>query len=101
MNIIKENYNCAVILCHPSPGFEVIEDQLDGYEFYNSGYECFNKKFSPGKLIHKPAWSNSDAHKALSLCVCWNMVDIKIENESELIKYIKSGKQPKMVCSGR
>jgi len=93
---LKRETNCAIVLCHPSEDFDILEliEICDGYEQYNSGCDLFRNNRNRGGFRDKVSWCNSDAHHADSLEVGYNVVDSKITTESDLIKYIKSGKQP-------
>ena len=88
------DYNCATVLCHPGADYEKVLPYVDAYERYNSGNDFFKDRTIPNGL---QGWCNSDAHLASCLKVGYNIVDTKIENENQLIKYIKSGKQPRYV----
>jgi len=95
---LKRITGCAVILCHPGKDFEEAAKVVDGFEQYNSGFDFFKKR-GFGSLGYKQRWCNSDAHGVEALGKAYNIVDTKIENESDLIKYIKRGKQPKFFVS--
>lgn len=96
-NLRKET-GCAVVLCHPGQDFEVTSPYIDGFEHYNSGSNLFENRLgdvrSFGTLEGKQRWCNSDAHQVPCMDKAYNIVDSKIENESDLIKYIKKGRQP-------
>ena len=95
---LKKETGCAVILCHPGQDFEDAAMFADGFEEYNSGVNFFKNKFGMtrqfGLLEGKQRWCNSDAHREQCLETAYNIVGSKIENEHDLIKYIKKGKQP-------
>lgn len=94
---LKDTTDCAVVLCHPGQDFEDAAKYVDGFEEYNSGSNLFaNGKGSTrpfGSLEGKQRWSNSDAHHHNGLRKSYNIVTAKIENESDLIRYIKRGTQ--------
>jgi predicted metal-dependent phosphoesterase TrpH len=105
MKRLKKETGCALILCHPG---ELDPDWLgivDGFEYWNSGQNCFiNRKGETrplGKLEGKPGWCDSDAHSVDMLDWNYNLVDTKIETETDLIKYIKRGKQPEFYINDR
>jgi len=91
---LKKETGCAVILCHPGDAFEITEPAIDGFEQFNHGSDYFKNNRSFKTLESKQRWCNSDAHRAVDLSMAHNIVDSKIETESDLIKYIKRGKQP-------
>lgn len=93
----KKIYDSAFILCHPGniENWTALRPLLDGYEAYNSGQDYFRDGRDLGALEGLPGWCNSDAHSVEGLCRGWNIVDTKIQSESELIRYIKRGRQPK------
>jgi predicted metal-dependent phosphoesterase TrpH len=91
---MKKRSFCAAILCHPGNYTDRHAGIVDGYEKINSGRDWFKNDRPLGKLAGLTSWCNSDAHAHNNLQNCWNIVDTKIENESELIRYIKRGKQP-------
>ena len=98
---IKNSTSSAFILCHP--GIDIsnqLVELIDGFEAYNSGRNYFDKR-GFGSLAELPAWSGSDAHMADYLSDGWNEVDTKITTEDDLIKYIKSGKQPDLFAKGK
>lgn len=98
---IRRNTNSVFILCHPGMNIPYETTLLiDGFEAYNSGRNLFNRR-GYGALRRLPAWSNSDAHTANCLVDGWNEVDTKITTEADLIKYIKSGKQPYLFAKGK
>lgn len=92
----KKKYDSAFILCHPGnpENWARLAPILDGYEEYNSGQNYFRDDRNRGALEGLVRWCNSDAHGTSGLQRAWNLVDTKIEVESELIRYIKRGKQP-------
>lgn len=99
----KRRHDCAFVLCHPgkAENWEVLRPLLDGYEEYNSGSSMFRHKGAHGlverdrgALVGLPGWCNSDAHQVSGLARAYNIVNAKIENETDLIKYIKRGAQP-------
>lgn len=92
----KRRFDCAFILCHPcdSEYWPPLLPILDGYERYNSGQDMFPDGRELSCLSDLPSWCNSDAHHADGLPLAFNLVDTKIETESDLIRYIKRGKQP-------
>lgn len=95
----KKKHDCAFILCHPGEekNWEKLLPLLDGYEEFNSGDNMFKAgdiERSRGCLSGLPGWCNSDAHNAGSLHRGHNIVDTKIETETDLIRYIKRRKQP-------
>ena len=99
---LKKDHNCAVILCHPGEDFELTVPVIDGYERINRGMDMFGSgRRGLGGLTDKVSWCNSDAHMADSLEICYNIVDTKIVNESDLIRYIKKGKQPEFFIEGQ
>lgn len=91
---LREETGCAILLCHPGEDFEMVAPAVDGLERINSGTDYFKKDRSFGVLETLPRWCNSDAHRAIDLEKAYNIVDSKIETESDLIRYIKRGKQP-------
>jgi predicted metal-dependent phosphoesterase TrpH len=93
----KKILDSAFILCHPGniKNWSALRPLLDGYEAYNSGQDYFRDGRDLGALEGLPGWCNSDAHSVEGLCRGWNIVDTKIETESDLIRYIKRGRQPK------
>jgi len=98
---LKKDTGCAVVLCHPGEDFELTIPAIDGFERFNHGMDMFGSgRRSMGSLENKPSWCNSDAHMADHLEICYNIVDTKIKNESDLIRYIKKGKQPKFCIEG-
>lgn len=88
---LKRNYNCATVLCHPGADYEKVLPYVDAYD---SGNDFFKDRTIPNGL---QGWCNSDAHLVSCLKVGYNIVDTKIENENQLIKYIKSDKQPEFI----
>jgi len=91
---LKANHEVAIILCHPGE-FEAAVPAVDGFEHFNSGHNYFPEgKRDFGSLAELPRWCNSDAHRKEDLEVAYNLLTTKIENELDLIKYIKSGQQP-------
>lgn len=97
----KKKHNSAFILCHPqeTENWRFLHPLLDGFERYNGGDDMFpNRDFDC--LGDLPGWNNSDAHQIESLERAYNLVDCKIENESQLIKYIRKGKQPTFYFKG-
>ena len=99
----KKEYDSVFILCHPGnpENWARLTPILDGYEEYNSGQNWFGDDRDRGALEGLVRWCNSDAHSASGLQRAWNFVDAKIENESELIRYIKRGKQPERYLLSR
>lgn len=92
---LKRTTGCGVVLCHPSRGFEDTADVVDSFEQYNSGRDMFNGgERSFGPLVGKQMWCNSDAHHVDQLETAYNLVNKKIETESDLIRYIKRQQQP-------
>ncbi len=91
----KRTHYGACILCHPGnpENHNKLLPLIDGFERYNSGQDWFSGR-AFGVLETLPHWSNSDAHEAGSLRRGWNGLDSKITTEVDLIKYIRSGKQP-------
>lgn len=88
---LKFSSNCAIVLCHPKPICNKTKNickLIDGYEHINGGFDFF-KEISHGILQGKQRWCNSDAHRANDLGQCYNILDTKIKNEFDLIKYIK------------
>lgn len=90
---LKFSSNCAIVLCHPRPihnenRAKDICNLIDGYEHINGGFDFF-KGISHGSLKGKQRWCNSDAHRANDLGQCYNILDVEIKNELDLIKYIK------------
>ena len=92
---IKKDKDCAIILCHPGEDFEKACPAIDGYEHFNSGQDCFKRERDLGPLAELQGWCNSDAHTVDRLSRAHNIIDSKIETETDLIKYIKRGKQHK------
>ena len=90
----------AVILCHPSHNYNEVAPFVDGYEHYNSGSDFFRDDRDLGALEGMVSWCNSDAHSAGSMDSGYNIVGTKITTESQLVKYIKRGKQPTHVVRG-
>lgn len=97
----KTKHNSAFILCHPqaTENWRFLRPLLDGFERYNSGDDMFSDR-DFDCLGDLPGWNNSDAHQIESLERAYNIVDCKIENESQLIKYIRKGKQPTFCFKG-
>ena len=95
---LKKETGCAVVLCHPGEDFDLAAPAVDGFEHFNSGQNWFKNERSFGNLKILPSWCNSDAHNSADLGRAYNIVDTKIEKESELIRYIKKGKQPEFFC---
>jgi len=93
MMLLRKETHCAIILCHPGGDIDPLEPYIDGFEHYNSGQDWFKGR-DFGKLKDKQRWCNSDAHGVRCLDRNYNIVTHKIQNESDLIKYIKTGKQP-------
>lgn len=98
----KQKHQSAFILCHPrSPEtWTQYLPILDGYEEYNSGHHMFLRNGVYRErtgLEHLPRWCNSDAHNVISLYRGYNTVHSKLDNENDLIRYIRSGKQPTFV----
>lgn len=107
---IKNNYNCAIILCHPhlKPDYSDNEIKffknngfiaIHGYERYNSGYDMFKtdeKKPFLSKFSDITAFSNSDAHSDSSLDKGYNFFTEPIGTEAELIDYIQKRKPVEM-----
>ncbi len=91
---IKKETECATILCHPGNNFDLTIPAIDGFEQYNHGRNYFKNNRDLGGLKDLPRWCNSDAHTSDALGIGYNIVDKKIETETDLIQYIKSGKQP-------
>jgi predicted metal-dependent phosphoesterase TrpH len=92
--------NCAVILCHPKPiNNKNICKLIDGYEHINGGFDFF-REIGHGKLQGKQRWCNSDAHRAVDLGVCYNIVNTEIKNELDLIEYIKDGREHNFYIKG-
>ena len=96
---LRREDGCAVVLCHPGEGFEVTLPVIDGFEQFNSGRDFFKNGRRFGLLSPLPRWCNSDAHIDDGLWVAYNIVDKKITRESDLIRYIKSRKQPEFYIS--
>ena len=94
MLTLKKETGCAVILCHPGEDCHLAIPAIDGYERFNSGTDYFKNK-SKDDLVNLPGWCNSDAHSAEQLGCAYNIVNKKIETETDLIRYIKHCKQPK------
>lgn len=90
--LMRNTMNCAMVLCHPQEDFDQAAEVCDGYERINGGSDFFKNR-ALGALESKQAWCNSDAHMAKYLDRCWNVLGSKITTESDLINYIKSGKQ--------
>jgi predicted metal-dependent phosphoesterase TrpH len=100
----KRRHDSAFVLCHPGKveNWVFLRPLLDGYEEYNSGSSMFRLELENGivnerehgALTGLPGWCNSDAHQAAGLERAYNLVDSKIENETDLIRYIKRGVQP-------
>lgn len=96
---MKHLHGGGMVLCHPGEekNWELLRPVLDGYEHYNSGSNQFKfgeRTRSLGVLEGLPGWCNSDAHGVDSLDRAYNIVGTKIESESDLIRYIKRGRQP-------
>jgi predicted metal-dependent phosphoesterase TrpH len=95
---LKAETGCAVILCHPGGyDFRLSLPVLDGYERFNSGIDYFQNNKSFYGIENLPAWCNSDAHRVEDLQVGYNQIGKKIQNEGDLIRYIKKGHQPTFV----
>jgi predicted metal-dependent phosphoesterase TrpH len=93
MDELRVKENCAFILCHPHLHYEELIPHVDGYERYNSMQDQFSGRLEElPKMDGMQAWCNSDAHSADSLDWAWNIVNKKIETETDLIRYIKRGK---------
>ena len=95
---LRDNYGAATILCHPNVSWEEwgydLSNQIDGYERHNSQQDYFkNDRVSLEKIKHLQAWHNSDAHCAAALQYSYNLLDVEITTEEQLIEYIKSGKE--------
>ncbi len=98
---LKKETGCAVVLCHPSEGYEQVVPVIDAYEHFNSGVSMLEGRGVGFDLLAgMQGWCNSDAHKVEFLEYGYNIVDSKIETEGDLIKYIKRGKQP-VLCNRR
>jgi predicted metal-dependent phosphoesterase TrpH len=98
---LKTNTGCAIILCHPGE-FEFTVPALDGFEHFNSGHNYFPEgKRDFGSLAKLPRWCNSDSHIKQDLETAYNIIDTEIKTELDLIKYIKSGKQPEFYIKGK
>lgn len=71
-DLLLKNENCAVVLCHPrlsgSKAIENIRNLVDGYERINSGFD----------------------YDVQDLKMCYNITDLEIKTEIELINYIKN-----------
>lgn len=99
---LKKETGCAVILCHPGNDFEEVAKYVDGFEQYNSGCNYFKngEEIRPfGALKGRQRWCNSDAHSTEDMSEAYNVVGSKIQTESDIIKYIKKGKQPEFVVN--
>lgn len=101
---LKFSSNCATVLCHPRPihnknKAKDICNVIDGYEHINGGFDFF-KGISHGSLNGKQRWCNSDAHRANDLGQCYNILDVEIKNEFDLIEYIKSGNKHDFYIKG-
>ena len=109
IEILKKNKdNSAYILCHPNLNgtpkwvLEPLYPLLDGFEFQNYGTYYFSDKTNlgcprrikrkiPRELQGKNKFYNSDAHSPMSVGKSeGNYHAQKIENLSDLIKYIKT-----------
>lgn len=90
---LRDQTNCAFILCHPHIKYEPLIPYIDGYELYNSCQHQFRSRDIADGLKPLQRWSNSDAHNVDMLGWSYNILDTQITNEIELIEYIKSGKQ--------
>ena len=95
---MKEEHNCALVLCHPQRRHTEWIEILDGYEEHNSGQNWFKNDREKGELINLQAWHNSDAHDKCMLDWTYNILDVEITTEEQLIDYIKSGKQHDFYC---
>lgn len=93
----KKEYNGACVLCHPNRprNWKYLRPLLDGFERCNSGTDSFQCNRAFCSLQNLPGWCNSDAHQVKDLAVGFNIVNSKITDESDLVRYIKRGKQPK------
>ena len=89
---MKDNHHCAIVLCHPMNRHDEFAHLLDGYERHNSGQDWFHDDRPLGTLKGLQAWHNSDAHMFEGLKNGYNIIDSKITEEKDLIKYIRSGK---------
>ena len=93
---LKQKFDCAFVLCHPGKenNWKKLSPLLDGYERFNSGSDMFKHDRRLGPLESFPGWCNSDAHSVDGMARAYNVVDAKIETETDLIRYIKRGAQP-------
>ena len=94
---IKKETGCAMVLCHPGQDFTRAASVVDAYERFNSGQDFFRNGRSLENLEGLQSWCNSDAHWTKCMGKAFNKVVTKIENETDLIRYIKSDKQPEHV----
>jgi hypothetical protein len=113
---IRDNRDCAVILCHPSipvygDNFSTFDPEnpqktkpmknwitqggvnvIDGYEGINSGQPQFGKfRNVPKEFDGLISFCNSDAHSVISLSLGYNETASPIYTEDDLIRYIKGG----------
>jgi predicted metal-dependent phosphoesterase TrpH len=94
---LRKDTGCAMILAHPGENFKKAASVCDGFERVNSSQHFFKSGRSLENLEGLQEWCNSDAHNIGKFGWCYNKVDKKITNENQLIKYIKSNKQPEHV----
>jgi hypothetical protein len=92
LRIARHNFNCAAILAHPiKPDLFVFEDAIDGFELMNHGRSMFTRKPIPPTFKNLTPWSNSDAHCDYDLGLGWNIVNVDVKSEAQLINLIKRG----------
>lgn len=84
---IRAKHSCGTILPHPGEDdLDLSLDTLrtlDGYEVYNKG-----KRYVDEKLPYLKAFSNSDAHRACNLYMGYNVLNVSIKSEEDLIAFL-------------
>ena len=90
---IKNKYECAMIVCHPScHATQEFYDLMDGCEIMNSG-QGMRELFDSGRVKGR-GYINQDAHSVASYtCFPCSDIDdgIEINTEEQLIEWIRSG----------
>lgn len=91
--LIKMKEEAGLVLCHPRGDIKLIESFInfvDAFEHFNSGFDHFVHELP---RQNKQRWCNSDAHQDIDLIDNYNILQVEIKTEKDLIKYIKSGVQ--------